>query len=92
MALSRYQDLHMPGNGRAQRVLFVMGMGSRSLRLLNAIPDWRRCFDVVVAFSVDFSMLPVQTFLQAEQLQRLFFVVVGRWGVALGDGEVPGVP
>src|SRR5687768_13806685 len=47
-ALGRYQQLPIARDGGAKRILFVMGMGSRSLRILNAIPDWRKCFDVVV--------------------------------------------
>jgi hypothetical protein len=48
-------------------------MGSRSLRILDAIPDWRRCFDVVVAFVLDaFEPFPQN---HAAKLDHLYVII-----------------
>jgi hypothetical protein len=50
-----------------------MGMGSRSLRILDAIPDWRRNFDVVIGFVLDaFEPFPMEV---ATKLDHLFMII-----------------
>src|SRR5687768_13052792 len=46
-SLGRYQPITLPPRTGAQRILFITAMGSRSLRMLTAIRDWRKEFDLV---------------------------------------------
>jgi hypothetical protein len=71
--LGRYEPFRVSDEVSGERILFIMGMGSRSLRLLNAIPDWRRNFDLVVGFVLDaFEPFPMEV---ASNLDHLFMII-----------------
>lgn len=73
LCLGRYRRVELPPDLKGPRILFVTGMGSRSLRVLRAIKDWRKSFDLVVALVLDsFEPYPIDI---AARLDHMFVII-----------------
>jgi|GEM_PF-297670 len=83
--VGRFQPVRSPCEKPGERVLFLTAMGLHSLAMLNAVQDWRKSFDLVVAFVLDaFEPCPPEV---ASRLDHLFIIIpelVGELQKSLG--------
>lgn len=69
----RFMRARLSPAGPRPSILFVTVMNSKGLRLLDSLRDWRKKFDLVVAFALDsFGPFPPRI---ARQLDHIFVII-----------------